>query len=354
MRVSTNSPLATDGKTAVINHLRQQLRRPLDETFVQFELDNINAVLTVHSLERSTSGVYGRYSGSEMLSYQKVPLETCLPYSIPYRGEYPCSFAVLRGWLEQHYGLVLDPGELAIAATTVPLIDSSIVNIALNPATNVLLLDALPSSARFTTGSQLKITMIPSNGKQWLPGLVPSVLLINANLLTQTTLQNRSTLYPRNFYNSTAKELAVELLWRGHGYDLDINSTDVSVSSNDPSIVNVILTARSQAIDGSRSAYNGTTTFRYQKVPMASVIPHDLVFDGAYPVTFSRLQQYLRYAYDLIVEEGQFRLEGGPSTGLVGATVIDSPANADGEIVLVALNSSVKWVGGSRLRLRLV
>lgn len=354
MRINTDSPLAFDGKTAVINHLRQQLRRPLDEAFVEFALDSTNAVLTVHSKERSTTGEYGRYSGSQALSYQKTPLETCVPYTVPYRGEYPCSFGMLRGWLEQQYGMALDPGEFTLTSGTDPLIDSSIIDVILNPVNNLLVLEALPISARFTAGSQLRIMMIPSNGKQWLPGLIPSSLTIDANLLSQTTPENRSTLYARNLYNSTAAEIATELLWRGHGYVLDVNSAVITVTSDDPTLATVSIDARPQAIDGSRSAYNGTTTFRYQKVSLASVIPHDLVFDGAYPVTFARLQQYLRYTYDFIVEENQFRLEGGSATPLVAATLIDLPPNGDGELVLVATNSSVKWVSGGRLRLRLV
>ena len=354
MRINADSPLAFDGKTAVINHLRQQLRRPLDEAFVDFTLDSTNAVLTVHSKERSTTGEYGRYSGSQALSYEKIPLQTCIPYTVPYRGEYPCSFGMLRGWLEQQYGMALDPGEFALATTTVPLIDSSNIDVALNPENNLLTLEALPISARFITGSQLRIMMIPSNGKQWLPGLIPSSLIVDANLLSQSTPENRSTLYVRNLYNSNAAEIAAELLWRGHGYALDVNSAVIAVSSNDTALATASIAARPQAVDGSRSADNGTTTFRYQKLALESVIPRDLVFDGAYPVTFARLQQYLRYTYDFIIEENQFRLEGGSATSLVAATLVDLPPNSDGELVLVATNNSVKWVSGSRLRLRLV
>ena len=354
MRIASDSPLGFDGKTAVIHHLRDQLRRPLDESFVSFELDAVNATLTVHSLERSTTGEYGRYAGSETLSYQKIPLSACLPYSIPYYGEYPCSFAMLRGALEQQYGLVLEVGEFALAGTTTPLIDSSMLEAPLNGTTNVLRLEALASSARFTTGSVLNVMMIPNTGLLWLPGIVPDVLTLNGQLLTQTTPANRATTYEHNYFNSTPREIALELLWRSCGVRLDENSLDISLSSNHAQYVTVNLTARTQALDGSRSAYSGTTSYRYQKVALASIIPHDLVFDGAYPVAFDQLQEYLRYTYELEVESNQFVLEGGSNVPLTGSTLISIAPDGQGEIVLVATNASLKWTAGSRLRLRLL
>ncbi len=175
MKVDPSSPLALTGLQAVIALLRQRLRKPLDEEHVEFELDAVNAELIVRSLERSVKGDYGKYSGEARLSYQKLNLNTVLPYAIHYTGEYPTTFLKLRQWLYETYQLQLEEGEFRLPGNAdVPLTNNVVVNLPPDPQTGEIALVARTQSGRFIAGSTLRLIVSPSNGPIRLPALVPS------------------------------------------------------------------------------------------------------------------------------------------------------------------------------------
>lgn len=175
MLVASYSPLGKTGLDAAIALMRSRLRKPFDETFVEFSLDATNAVLHVQSLERSATGAYGKYSGSASLSYQKVALETLVPSPILYAGQYPILYVQFAQWLFQAYGIVLEDNEFVIdGGPTDPLIANTMMSFKPGDETGQLVLRALPTSARFVAGSKLRLLMAPSNGPAWLQGLIPN------------------------------------------------------------------------------------------------------------------------------------------------------------------------------------
>lgn len=188
MRVSSTSPLGKTGLQAAIDHMRSKLRKPLDERFVEFSLDAVNAALHVQSLERSATGEYGRYAGSAVLTYEKVALETVVPSAIIYTGQYPILFVQFAGWFLQTYGIVLEQNEFAIdGGPTTPLVNNTMMTFSPDSTTGYLSLRALNTSGRFIAGSKLHIRMEPSNGPAWLQGLVPSFVQGDLSKLAYST-----------------------------------------------------------------------------------------------------------------------------------------------------------------------
>lgn len=176
MKVASSSPLGKSALDAAIAQMRVKLRKPFDESFVEFSLDATAGVLHVVSLERSATGQYGKYAGQASLSYEKISLNAALPSPILYAGEYPALFIKFAGWLYQQYGLLLEENEFEIVGAPGALINSSFMTFKPAANTGVLELRALPQSGRFVAGSTLRLLMAPSNGVTWLPGLVPSAI----------------------------------------------------------------------------------------------------------------------------------------------------------------------------------
>lgn len=158
----------------------------------------------------------------------------------------------------------------------------------------------------------------------------------------------------KNVYNSTTLDCALELVWRTLGVKIDRESVDCTVSSVSGEYSRLHLAARSTTADGSVSSYYGMTDFTYRKVDLETILPKDLVYDGEYPTTFERLQQYLKFSYDFNLEEHEFVLVGGSAMPLKAGDVINVAANAQGQIVLSAHVNSGRWLAGTSMRFKLL
>ena len=159
----------------------------------------------------------------------------------------------------------------------------------------------------------------------------------------------------KTVYNSTTLDCALELVWRTLGVRIDRNSADCSVVSVNGEYSKLNVVARPTAVDGSLTDYYGHSEFTYRKVDLESILPKDLVYDGEWPTTFERLQQFLKFSYDFWLEENEFVLQDSASSApLKAGDTISLPSATVTEIVLTAHTNSGRWQAGGAMRFKVL
>lgn len=107
--------------------------------------------------------------------------------------------------------------------------------------------------------------------------------------------------------------------------------------------------------DGEVGKYKGQFTTSYTKADLARLLPHPLLYTGAYPATYADIADYLRQNYAIVLDQGEFRVAGSTDpTPLVDTTLVNWPPVAGNDVLsLEALPASIRWKTGTTLRLRI-
>lgn len=156
----------------------------------------------------------------------------------------------------------------------------------------------------------------------------------------------------KTIYNSTGLECGLEVLERRMGVRIDRNSADCAVVAMDGNLARLNIVSKPVQVDGSISTYIGDADFTYHKLDLNSILPDDLAFDLPYPTTFEKLQAFLKFSFDFLIEENEFTIEGGSTVPLKAGDAISVPANAQGQLVLRVHANSCRWKVGGALRMK--
>lgn len=107
--------------------------------------------------------------------------------------------------------------------------------------------------------------------------------------------------------------------------------------------------------DGEVGKYKGAHTVGYVKADLTRLLPHPLLYLGAYPSTFGDIATVLRQTYGIILDEGEFQIGVYPDdTPLVNSSVVNwAPNTANDVLVFEALPASIRWQTGTGIRLRI-
>lgn len=158
----------------------------------------------------------------------------------------------------------------------------------------------------------------------------------------------------KSIYNSTSLECALELLWLTLGVRLDLDFVSCQLVNVDATQAKLVITALPQAADGRIGIYSGTAEFVYDKMDIRDILPTDLVYGDAYPVSFERLRTYLANSYDYLLEENEFIQDAdGTQNPLAAGDLIGLPPDTNGDVFLRTSSASGRWKGGNRIRIHL-
>jgi len=164
MKIPADHPLALPGDAALIQLMRDRLKKPLAEQYVSYSFDAPNSRLIVKARDTSVVGEIGIYANQAELPYAKLNLGTVLPFPLTYRQNWNLPFRHFRQNLYYTYGLWLDAKEFAFTPDAVSGLDlDDPVNV-IPDARNEVRLYALPASIRFQAGTALRLTVLPLNG----------------------------------------------------------------------------------------------------------------------------------------------------------------------------------------------
>lgn len=99
--------------------------------------------------------------------------------------------------------------------------------------------------------------------------------------------------------------------------------------------------------------YISSVTFPYVKRNLNNLIPYPLVYPLAYPTSFVMLQTYFLEEFNIVLEDGEFAVNGNTVSGaLSGTQVINAvPDSSTGFVTLVAQASSGRFTEGSTFTL---
>ncbi len=162
---------------------------------------------------------------------------------------------------------------------------------------------------------------------------------------------------PLSLYSASGVECALELLWRTMGVRLDPTAVICSTESTDAENARLILQSRTQTTDGRPAVYSGQSEFHYRKFPLPTILPHDLAYDGEYPLSFTRLQTFMKFSYDFKMEENEFALEkpdGQLTAPLKTGDTIEGPLHSQNYLVLRVTEHSTRWIAGGAMRLKMI
>lgn len=113
------------------------------------------------------------------------------------------------------------------------------------------------------------------------------------------------------------------------------------------------ITAKSRAVshDSLVGQYIGAVTFPYEKRNLSAIVPLPLIVPVIYPTTFVMLATYLQNTYGVLLEDGEFAVDGNSVAGaLSGTDTVDAlPDPQTGYVTLRAQNSSGRFVSGSTI-----
>ena len=157
----------------------------------------------------------------------------------------------------------------------------------------------------------------------------------------------------KTLYNSTALECALELLYRTRGVRIDPDFATITLESVNATQARLVIVAKTNADDGRRGIYTGTTYFPFERKQILDLLPTFLIYSSVYPTTFQNLRTNLRGTYDFLLEEGEFALQGvAGDVPLTNASELGVQLDSDRQIYLRVLSSSGRWVPGQLLPIR--
>ena len=169
---SPRSLLSRSSLEAVKEQFLALFTRPLRTEFIDFSLDAPQSQLILTARAESDSGEASTYRGSYRWTYVKANLATVLPHPLAVEHVYPMTYRQLRSQLRSRYGLHLEEHELAETNGGVGLVDDSIIDVPLAETYIQLHLYATPQSARFVTGSTLRLLLIQPHRRVPLTALL--------------------------------------------------------------------------------------------------------------------------------------------------------------------------------------
>lgn len=116
----------------------------------------------------------------------------------------------------------------------------------------------------------------------------------------------------------------------------------------------VTVTTRAMSKEGLIGPYVGSLVMPYSKRSLNDLFPYPFVYEIDYPTTFVMLATHLNSRYGVLLEDGEFTLDGNTqTTALSNTDPLDAHPTALGEIVFRATAHSGRFVQGSTLTLRL-
>jgi hypothetical protein len=185
MKVSTTHPLARSGLDCAIAQLQNALSQPILEAHVRYELDAAASELVIISLDETTEGEIGKYRGTARFAYGKAGLDKVLPYPLVCTLGYPTTYRLLKQWMWETYGVLLEEGEFALSsAPTYGLVNDDPVNVAPAAGNSFVELIALPASGRWKTGTTLRLQVVGSVAKTHLNDQVSMPMAADLSRLT--------------------------------------------------------------------------------------------------------------------------------------------------------------------------
>lgn len=148
--------------------------------------------------------------------------------------------------------------------------------------------------------------------------------------------------------SKSALDAAIQLFFAHFSRPLDTRFINFSLDVNAGEL---IITSREESADGQVGIYRGTFRWPYLKSDLALALPHPLVVQAEYPMTFRQLRAQLVSRYQIVLEENEFSLtSGGP--GLVDDSNIATPLmDQYGQFYLYATNASGRFIAGTRMSL---
>lgn len=168
--------LSTPALTCVVAQFRQVFTGQLDERYVQYSLDPVNAKLLFRALPQGTDGSVGIYEHDASCTYGKADLSKLLPYPLVYDGPWPTTYRALKAYMLNKYTILLEEGEFAITNNLKGgvLQGDDPVNAIPDPMTGEVTLVAAASSGRFANGTAIRLVLTPAGGPARLVALLPS------------------------------------------------------------------------------------------------------------------------------------------------------------------------------------
>lgn len=113
----------------------------------------------------------------------------------------------------------------------------------------------------------------------------------------------------------------------------------------------LVITSKEESASGEVGIYKGSYRWPYIKANLSTVLPHPLVVELEYPLTFRQLRQQLLTRYQISLEEGEMALTVG-GAGLVDNDNITTPLiNQYAQFHLYATAQSARFQAGSRMSL---
>lgn len=113
------------------------------------------------------------------------------------------------------------------------------------------------------------------------------------------------------------------------------------------------LTIRSlpYTVNNDVGVYRGEHTVFYTKSDLGKVLPMPLIYRGGWPTTYKNFCTWMWLTYRILLEEGEFELNGVPLTENVIMSLVP---DANDLVRLTATADSIRWRVATQLALRVV
>lgn len=148
--------------------------------------------------------------------------------------------------------------------------------------------------------------------------------------------------------SKNALDAAIHLFFVHFNRPLDTRFINFSLDANSGEL---IVASREESADGQVGIYRGTFRWPYNKADLALALPHPLVVQAEYPMTYRQLRAQLLSRYQIVLEEHEFSLTSG-GAGLVDDDNIVTPLiNQFGQFHLYATNASGRFIANTRFSL---
>lgn len=160
-RTYLSLPAAAALKALLVEEIAAGEGQTVLDRWIDLSVDGLNSTVTAASRAISTDGLVGQYTGTVSFPYVKRSLDALLPYPFVLPLAYPTTFVMLATYLQAHYGIVLEDGEVTVVGNSVPtaLGSTDPVDALPDVATGYVTVMAAPASGRFVAGSRLQLLL---------------------------------------------------------------------------------------------------------------------------------------------------------------------------------------------------